>query len=309
VKRVLSAWAVIGASRSIWSTLLRSLLYLTFGILTYQCVTLRFDWQQQAIVGCLTLVIVLVLYNFSQAYVSTIMLIVASLLTTARYAVWRVSQVYQAISDPSSDLSWIEIFFTLLLLSAEMYAFSILLLGFIQTIYPLRRPPILLPHDIDQWPAVDLLIPTYNEPLSVVRSTALASINIDYPADKLHVYLLDDGRRDEFRTFCEQIGIGYITRTDNLHAKAGNINRALVGLTSPLVAIFDCDHVPTSSFLQVTVGWFLKDRKLAMLQTPHHFYSPDPFERNLGNYGVVPNEGELFYGWSARSFVPLDELV
>jgi len=197
-----------------------------------------------------------------------VMLIVVSLLTTARYAVWRVSQVYQAISDPSSDLSRSEIFFTLLLLSAEMYAFCILLLGFIQTIYPLRRPPIHLPQDIEEWPEVDLLIPTYNEPLSVVRSTALASINIDYPADKLHVYLLDDGRREEFRSFCEQIGVGYVTRTDNIHAKAGNINRALMGMTSPLVAIFDCDHVPTRSFLQVTMGWFVRDASIKFSLNP-----------------------------------------
>ncbi len=52
-------------------------------------------------------------------------------------------------------------------------------------------------------------------------------------------------------------------------------------MSSPLVAVFDCDHVPTRSFLQMTVGWFLRDPKLAVLQTPHHFYSPDPFERNL----------------------------
>ena len=310
MKQIGTFWHAIGASRSIGGTLLRSVFYLIFALLAYQCVTLRFGWKQQAIVGFLTLVIVFVLYYSTQAYVSTMMLIVASLLTTARYAVWRVSQVYNAVSDPSSDLLWIEVFFMLLLLAAEMYAFSILLLGFIQTIYPLRRPPVPLPDDVDLWPHVDLLIPTYNEPLSVVRSTALASINIDYPADKLHVYLLDDGRRDEFRTFCEQINIGYVTRSDNNHAKAGNINRALANLTSPLVAIFDCDHLPTRSFLQVTVGWFLKEKKLAMLQTPHHFYSPDPFERNLGNFGVVPNEGELFYGllqdgndlWNATFF-------
>ncbi len=67
-----------------------------------------------------------------------------------------------------------------------------------------------------------------------------------------------------------------MTRDDNQHAKAGNINRALTRLDSPFVAIFDCDHVPTRSFLQVTLGWFLRDSKLGLLQTPHHFYSPDP---------------------------------
>src|SRR6201995_2810976 len=101
-----------------------------------------------------------------------------------------------------------------------------------------------------------------------------------------------------------------MTREDNEHAKAGNINRALQRLSAPFVAIFDSDHVPTRSFLQLTMGWFGRDQKLAMLQTPHHFYSPDPFERNLGQFRTIPNEGELFYGvvqdgndfWNATFF-------
>ena len=76
------------------------------------------------------------------------------------------------------------------------------------------------------------------------------------------------------------------------------------------VAIFDCDHIPTRSFLQVSIGWFLRDPKLAMLQTPHVFFSPDPFEKNLGTFRTTPNEGELFYGliqdgndlWNATFF-------
>ena len=76
------------------------------------------------------------------------------------------------------------------------------------------------------------------------------------------------------------------------------------------MAIFDCDHMPARSFLQLTVGWFLRDPKLALVQTPHHFLSPDPFERNLGTFRNRPNEGELFYGlvqdgndmWNAAFF-------
>ena len=68
--------------------------------------------------------------------------------------------------------------------------------------------------------------------------------------------------------------------------------------------------MPTRSFLQVTLGWFHKDPKLGMLQTPHFFYSPDPFERNLHQFKAIPNEGELFYGiiqdcsdlWNATFF-------
>ncbi len=67
---------------------------------------------------------------------------------------------------------------------------------------------------------------------------------------------------------------------------------------------------PTAPFSRLTVGWFLVDPKLSLVQTPHHFYSPDPFERNLRGGDAVPNEGLLFYGliqdgndlWNASFF-------
>ena len=93
----------------------------------------------------------------------------------------------------------------------------------------------------------------------------------------------------------------YIARTSHEHAKAGNINNALKYAKGEFVSIFDCDHVPTRSFLQMTMGWFLKEKELAMMQTPHHFFSPDPFERNLGRFRKTPNEGTLFYGLAGRN--------
>jgi cellulose synthase (UDP-forming) len=40
----------------------------------------------------------------------------------------------------------------------------------------------------------------------------------------------------------------------------------------------------------------LRDPQCAMVQTPHHFFSPDPFERNLETFRRIPSEGSLFYG-------------
>jgi len=48
------------------------------------------------------------------------------------------------------------------------------------------------------------------------------------------------------KQFAFEAGIGYKTRPDNKYAKAGNINAALKSLTSPFVAVFDCDNVPRS---------------------------------------------------------------
>ncbi|MBU4609747.1 UDP-forming cellulose synthase catalytic subunit [Achromobacter sp. GG226] len=234
---------------------------------------------------------------------ATIIMILLSITASLRYMFWRVTSTL-------GFENWVDTLFGYGLLMAEIYALIVLLLGYMQTVWPLRRHPVPMPDKIEQWPTVDIFIPTYNEPLNVVKQTVFTAMAMDWPREKLNVYVLDDGRRPEFRAFCEQVGAGYITRDNNRHAKAGNLNEALKVTDGEFVAIFDCDHIPTRSFLQICVGWFLRDPKLAMLQTPHVFFSPDPFEKNLNTFRAVPNEGELFYGlvqdgndlWNATFF-------
>src|SRR4051812_12550130 len=303
-------WLDIGAGESGLTRAVR-LLFLAAGVVVFTFLAvLPLTWPQQAVCGLLTLLIALAVARSSDSYLITLTLMIMSLFCTFRYGYWRISTTVHFFQDPANHWGMLDAFFIVCLILAESYAFFILFLGYFQTIWPLRRAPVALPDDENEWPHIDILIPTYNEPLDVVRYTALGALNIDWPADKMHVYILDDGRRKEFEKFAFEAGIGYKIRPDNKHAKAGNINTALKSMTSPYVAIFDCDHVPTRSFLQMTMGWFLRDKKLAMLQTPHHFYSPDPFERNLQQFRVIPNEGELFYGivqdgndfWNATFF-------
>lgn len=289
-------WQDIGAGENLFTKILRFIIFSVAVTIFYFLAALPLTWPQQAVCGLLTLLLALALARSSDSYLITLTLMIMSMFCTFRYGYWRISQTVQFFRDPANHWGALDAFFILCLLLAEAYAFFILFLGYFQTIWPLRRAPVALPDDESEWPHVDVLIPTYNEPLDVVRYTALGALNIDWPAEKLHVYILDDGRRPEFEQFAFEAGIGYKIRPDNKHAKAGNINTALKSISSPFVAIFDCDHVPTRSFLQMSMGWFLRDKKLAMLQTPHHFYSPDPFERNLQQFRIIPNEGELFYG-------------
>ena len=234
---------------------------------------------------------------------STLAMIVLSISASSRYIYWR-------FTDTIGFTHWMDAALGYGLVLAELYAFAVLLIGYFQTAWPLQRRPVPMPADVSTWPSVDIFIPSYNEPLEVVRQTVFSAMSQDWPADRLHVYVLDDGRRTEFREFCEELGVGYLIRDNNHHAKAGNINAALQVTHSEYVAIFDCDHIPTRSFLQVCMGWFFKDTNLVMLQTPHVFFSPDPFERNLDTFHRMPNEGELFYGivqdgndlWNASFF-------
>ncbi|MCR0982515.1 UDP-forming cellulose synthase catalytic subunit [Roseomonas populi] len=234
---------------------------------------------------------------------SLVFLALFSGVISSRYIYWR-------ITDTLDYTNFLSTFLGTGLLLAEIYAVLALLLSYLQSLWPLERRPAPLPDDPEDWPTVDVFIPTYNEPLDVVKPTIFAAMAMDWPRHKMNVVLLDDGRREEFRAFCQMVGCGYMIRPDSKGAKAGNINHALSRTDGEYVLIFDCDHVATRAFLQMTMGWMVRDAGLAMVQTPHHFYSPDPFERNLASGTRVPNEGLLFYGliqqgndlWNAAFF-------
>ncbi len=195
---------------------------------------------------------------------------------------------------------------------AEIYGFVMLLLGMFINVWPLDRPIIPLPEDAALLPTVDVLIPTYDEPEEIVRITATAAAQIDYPKDKLNVYILDDGstrnkrshaesgtdaweRHRSLRQVAAELGVGYITRETNQKAKAGNINHALKHTSGDLVLILDCDHVPTKDILKNTVGHFIVDPKVFLVQTPHFFINPSPVEKGLTGIANPYAESDLFY--------------
>lgn len=227
-------------------------------------------------------------------------LIVAILSTSAslRYMTWRAT-------ESLGGETWADAGMGLLLFGAEAYAVIVLLTGYFQTAIFRRRMPVPIDPADPTLPHVDIFIPTYNEPLDVVGPTMLGALAMEY-ANKT-VYVLDDrgrkneaGEKDEslnikIRDFCEKVGATYLKRPDNSHAKAGNINTALKATKGDLIAIFDADHVPVRTFLTETVGFFLEDERMALVQTPHHFYNPDPVQRNLDLDGLVPPEQHLFY--------------
>jgi len=271
-----------------WSRLflLTVILALSFFLL-FLCITQPFELTGQLFFLSAVLAFALWLSRFDTKP-TLLLLMVISTAISARYIWWRCT------STINSETTAVHIM-SLALVMAEIYAFLVMVLGFFQNVWTLDRKPYPMPRDTKVWPTVDVYIPTYNEPLDIVRGTVLAALSMDWPKEKLKVYILDDGSRQEFEVFAKEVGAGYIKREKHDHAKAGNINHAL-GLTNgEYVAIFDCDHLPTRSFLQMTCGWLVKNPKIGLVQTPHHFYSQDPFEKNLDLKSWVPNENSFFH--------------
>ncbi|HEY5627075.1 MAG TPA: glycosyltransferase [Nitrospira sp.] len=201
----------------------------------------------------------------------------------ARYLLWRGLYTLNA-----GD--WTSLGVSLAVYTAEAYAFVQILLFAYHAWSPLERQPVPL----HRYPMVDIFVTVVNEPIAILRRTLVGCINQEYPRDRYRVHVLDDGPRAEVQALAASLKCGYITRPDRQHAKAGNLNHALQETSGEIVAIFDVDHVPTSGFLKETVGFF-QDRQVAFVQTPHHFYNPDVFQKNLQLEGELKNEQALFY--------------
>ena len=224
-----------------------------------------------------------------------------------RYLYWRLTSTLPPASDP------VGLTFGVLVLLAEFYCVLILVISLTISADPLTRKPLEQDPD-DQLPTVDVFIPTYNEDEYILATTIAAAKSMDYPAHKLTVWLLDDGgteqkcndanpqkaesarkRRADLMALCNELGAVYLTRKKNEHAKAGNLNNGLAMSTGEVVVVFDADHAPFRAFLRETVGYFARDPKLFLVQTPHVFLNPDPIEKNLRTFNRMPSENEMFY--------------
>lgn len=251
-----------------------------------------------------------------------LMTFVFSAVVAMRYAYWRTTETLPEMSDPVNFIPG------LILYLAEMYCLVMLAISFFIVADPLKRAAPDLPAEGDL-PTVDVFVPSYNEAPELLALTLAAAKNMNYPQHKLTVYLLDDGgtdtkcaardpraahaarrRRSELQSLCQALDVRYHTRAENNHAKAGNLNAGLKVSTGELVVVFDADHAPVRDFLTETVGYFSKDDRLFLVQTPHFFLNPDPLEKNLDTFASMPSENEMFYSvvqrgldkWNASFF-------
>ncbi|MEX2177915.1 MAG: glycosyltransferase [Gemmatimonadaceae bacterium] len=192
---------------------------------------------------------------------------------------------------------------SIILLLAESWAF-IGLCSFVFLTWRLtNRSPPPPPPGL----GVDVFITNFDEPLEVLRRTAIGARAIRYPH---RTYMLDDGKREDVRAMAEELGIGYIRRVTNTNAKAGNLNFALSVTTGEFILQLDADHVPHPTIVDRLVGYF-EDPLLAMVQAPQDFYNVDSFTHVVNDEGRrLWEENRIFYAliqpgrdhWNASFF-------
>src|ERR1700738_3838341 len=242
------------------------------------------------IVGCL--IVGLPLLN-ADTTAGRVIPCLACILLIARTMVWRVSETLPPLTL-SQDAIWSYLFVFFEILSAV----SSMLLFFMLS-RTVDRPTQATREGVwvrSRSKRVDLLIATYNEEEAILERTIIGAQSQDY--DNYRIFVLDDARRDWLRDLCERRNVGYITRSNNEHAKAGNINNALQQLSNEeageFVAILDADFVPQPEFLSRAIALF-RDEEVGCVQTPQHFFNPDPLQHGFGAASRWPDEQRFFF--------------
>jgi cellulose synthase (UDP-forming) len=184
-----------------------------------------------------------------------------------------------------------------LLLACELW---LLAHGFLQLLFSLAPEPpgpsgqADVSSDPQVLPWVDVLVPSYGEPLEVMERSLRGCRALRYP--QVRVWLLDDAARPELAALAGRLGCHYSSREQRQHAKAGNLNHVLPRLEGELIAVFDADVVPVREFLQRTVAPF-RDPGVGLVQTPQTYMNADPVIRNLGLERWLLPDQESFYRW------------
>ena len=222
------------------------------------------------------------------------LLAVVSLVLGGTYIIWR----WRHSLNPAA------LWFAVPLLLAETASYIGLVLFFINLWrtrdVPQREPPLSildctadgnLP---DRPVAVDVFITSYNEDLELVRLSIRDAKGMTYPHPiTLKVHLLDDGRRPAARELAAAEGINYLTRTNNIGFKAGNLRNAMEQTGGDFIVICDADTRPFPTLLRDTLGYF-RDPQVAWVQTPQWFYDipegrslPEALGGKLGATGRI----------------------
>jgi len=207
------------------------------------------------------------------------------------YSIWRCMK----------SLNMNALWFAIPLLLAELYGILDLFLFILLTWKPVKR--VMKKYDSSN--TVDVFITIYNEPPELLQTTVDAAMKIDWK--NKNVCILDDGNRPEIKAIADKASCSYITRGSEWdkkpkHAKAGNVNNALMQTSGDFILILDTDQIPNSQILKHTMGYF-SDLNVAFVQTPQHFYNipkGDPFGVDAPFfYGPIMQGKD---GWNAAFF-------
>lgn len=265
-----SAWSLPGVAT------LSTLMCLTlFGLL----LLIQFPLADQLTFSAFIVVLALYANRYAGTFVTLVLMGLTSLLL-ARYFYWRLG----ATLAPEFGL---DLIFGLILCVAELHLWTLMMVGAIRAAWPVREPAKPLPVEQGGWPSVDVFVLCHGRSVAATQSALAAAGALNWHPKKLKICVLDGGIRKEIQALANAKGADYLTDAEEIHDGIARINQALAATEGEVVVIVDGNSTLNPNFLKMTVGWFLYDLQMGMLQTPGHFLAPKPAKRILEIFKTV----------------------
>lgn len=195
-------------------------------------------------------------------------------------AQFHIARTLQQSSTQSTWRVWIIALAELFLTFADAMTAINLILGLFSSKQTGPRPEYRLVGDTA--PRVDVLVTSCGESIPVILDTLAAASSQEYPAECLHVFLLDDGRDEELRHAVAALNnrhgdtsrapITYLSREKvpgvRSYFKSGNlrfgIEESQRRTNAEFIAGLDADMIPERAWLAQMVPHLLLDEKLAL---------------------------------------------
>ena len=208
-----------------------------------------------------------------------------AVITSIFYIVWRVANTIP------TKFGAISLILGIIYLAIELVDLAEFLIQYII----LYMPEVTLKKsETKEVPDVDILIATINEEEKLIEANIKAYLNMIYlDKEKIHIYVCDDGNRENIKRLSQKYSVGYITRNNNENAKAGNYNNALKHIHSKYIATFDADMCPKENFLEELIPILESDNNIGFVQTPQEFKNLDIYQKRFGLN--IPNAQNFFY--------------
>ena len=109
--------------------------------------------------------------------------------------------------------------------------------------------------------SVDIFITCYKENENIIIKTIDNSLNINYK--NKFIYVCDDGNNINIKNYCDKItnayqinNLKYISRENNDHYKAGNLNNVLKQSYGKYIIVLDADMIPNNNIVHDLYKYF-----------------------------------------------------
>ncbi|HEY3377403.1 MAG TPA: glycosyltransferase [Armatimonadota bacterium] len=147
------------------------------------------------------------------------------------------------------------------------YQFILTLFGYVLYLKSARERDEIL-RNPPEYPDVTILVPAHNEAV-VIEGTVRSLLRLEYPADKLHLLVIDDASTDHTGEILDRLAAAD-ARVSVMHrrppeggkGKSAALNAGWQAVTSEIIAVYDADNRPEPDALKLLVAHLVRHPKL-----------------------------------------------